>query len=153
MNHSFKLKASVVAMCLLGGRLAASSPNTVEFAFTGTVMFTNVPGMSDLPPSRLTISRSGNLLEVRWSTNLTSYQLESTTNMVGGLAHAGWNSYPQPPVSVGSEFKVNVIATNSMQFFRLRKVQPEGDNSEPDRKVISNPRLVLRNVHDMLLRR
>ena len=131
--HTLNLNA------LLSDGLLATAPRVEDFPITGggyrevtcysyrsnafyygfTVAIDNISG-----PPQLAITRAGDLVEVRWSTNLLSYQLESSTNLGVNLANGAWIPQPGSPVVDGSEFKVNVAATNGMQFFRLRKGFP-----------------------------
>jgi hypothetical protein len=74
---------------------------------------------------KLAVNRTGNHLELRWPTNLVGYQIESATNFVAGEVTGHWSPCPQAPLVTGADFKLSVGMTNPMQFFRLRKIDPD----------------------------
>jgi probable HAF family extracellular repeat protein len=74
--------------------------------------------IAHLPPPSLAVRRAGDNVVLSWPTNAPEFTLQSTTNLLQSLA---WTNVADVPGVIGTEFIVTHIATNSGQFFRLRK--------------------------------
>lgn len=65
----------------------------------------------------LTAEYLGNSLAVRWPTNATNYMLERTLSLSLPL----WQTVSGTPQVLGEVYQLNLPATNSSAFFRLRR--------------------------------
>jgi hypothetical protein len=65
--------------------------------------------------TRLTASRIGDQLVLRWPTNVLTFTLESA-----GTADPVWSTWPTPPTVVNGSNSVFVSLTSSNRLFRLR---------------------------------
>ena len=74
--------------------------------------------IANLAPPALAVRRAGNSVVLSWPTNAPGFTLQSMTNLV---APSAWTNAADVPVVIGMEFTVTNTATNSGQFFRLRK--------------------------------
>ena len=74
--------------------------------------------IANLAAPPLAVRRAGNSVVLSWPTNAPGFTLQSVTNLVPPSA---WTNAADVPVVIGMEFTVTNTATNSGQFFRLRK--------------------------------
>lgn len=65
----------------------------------------------------LTLTRSGSQITIAWPDTATGYALESTPS----LATLTWQTVAETPQTGGGQFTVTVPATQTEQYFRLRK--------------------------------
>jgi hypothetical protein len=70
----------------------------------------------------LEIRETGALVELRWPASGDPYQVESTLTL-GPLSN--WQTWPEPPATVGDRRVLVVTPTEATRFFRLRAVALE----------------------------
>ena len=114
LNHS-----TTPTTTLLETNSTYSSGHVGLYDFSGQT-FDNV--VLEIPPGfgpyQLNITPAGpSGLTLFWTTNATSWILESTTN----LAAAVWTTVDDAPAVVGTNFSVTTTAAIPEQFFRLRR--------------------------------
>jgi uncharacterized repeat protein (TIGR03803 family) len=101
-----------VAGLVLSGTTLYGTANTGGASGYGTVFSLQVP----LGPPELTISHSGTNVILTWSTNITGFTLQSTTNLVSPSIWAPVS--PGPAVVNGQNTVTNPIS-GTPQFYRL----------------------------------
>jgi hypothetical protein len=121
-NQSFRYS---LAYGLAVGRSAVVSVGTVPPAGTfGPITFTNGPGYEmfiaavQFPPPWLNIASGTNGVVVRWPAAPPGDILQTATDL---LDEDGWQDCSLPTTVLGGTNCVNLQATNSLQFFRLRR--------------------------------
>jgi uncharacterized repeat protein (TIGR03803 family) len=68
-----------------------------------------------LAPPRLTIASAGANVILSWSTDVTGFTLQSTTNLVS----SAWSTVSPSPVVVNGQYTITNLVSGPQQFYRL----------------------------------
>lgn len=88
-----------------GGLSTVSASETYALAF-------------DFQPVRISLTRSGNNLQVGWPVSASGFTLQTTTS---NSVTNGWVAAGEAPVQTNGQYVVQIAPTNSQQFFRLAR--------------------------------
>ena len=85
------------------------------FAPAGPITSTNTFAVQHTGPLSIAVAPT-NRYVIRWSSTLTNYRLEATTNLAAPIV---WTNTAYPTLSNGGQFYVSNAVTDSPKFFRI----------------------------------